>query len=346
MTVIDVALVPDASGLVFFARLSAAADAPLGARTVTWTNVRNGTANTATMTVAGPAPVLTSVTPSRALVGATTAIVISGANLVQGETTLELVTLDDAVRVVPGSVVFRDDRTIDLQLAVGATARIESSYFRLAAPGNTANLLPILIAPRPPTITSVTPASAAPGGTVDIQILGTNFHRASALLEVLGGGIAVSRYDVIRETLDQQTSTLMSATLVINSDAAAGTRTLKLTTIGGEAQTSFSIVIPRPVFGTFSASPSSITSGRSSLLSWSAIANATACEVNNGVGRVACTASSVAVFPSATTEYQLKATGPGGQDWRYVTVSVGQPAPPPSNVSAFGTSIPRIPRSK
>jgi hypothetical protein len=250
------------------------------------------------------------------------------------------------VSIVPGSIVVQNDRTIAVQFAVDATASLGSALFRVQSSDGGFDLQLIVIVPPAPRITRITPASGPPGSTVNIELLGTDFHRVSAALEVLGGGVSVSQYSVPRELDGQHTSNSMTATLVIDPNATPGARTVRVSTIGGVGDGTFSVSFQRPLMGTFTASPNPISPGRSSRLSWSAIANATACEVNNGVGRVACTASSVDVFPAATTEYQLKATGPGGQDWRYVTVNVEAPRPPPSNVSAARAVVPFIPRSK
>ena len=71
----------------------------------------------------------------------------------------------------------------------------------------------------------------------------------------------------------------------------------------------------------FSASPTSISSGGSATLTWNT-GNATSVTIDNGIGSVA-TSGSLSVTPVATTTYTLTATGPGGSATATATVSVG-----------------------
>jgi len=79
---------------------------------------------------------------------------------------------------------------------------------------------------------------------------------------------------------------------------------------------------PAPT-ATISASPSTITSGGSSTLSWSTT-NATSVSIDNGVGSVG-TSGSISVSPTSTTTYTITATGSGGtaNDSATVTVTTG-----------------------
>jgi probable HAF family extracellular repeat protein len=87
-----------------------------------------------------------------------------------------------------------------------------------------------------------------------------------------------------------------------------------------------------PVIANFSASPSSVVSGKSSTLSWS-VSDATSLSINQGVGTV--TGSSASVTPSATTTYTLTATNSAGSTQATATVNVTA-APTPS----FTTTAP------
>jgi hypothetical protein len=82
-----------------------------------------------------------------------------------------------------------------------------------------------------------------------------------------------------------------------------------------------------PVISSFTASPSSITSPQSSVLSWS-VTGATGLRLDPGnVDVTGQTSKSVA--PSATTTYILTATNSAGAVARSVTVTVTNGAPPP-----------------
>ncbi len=90
-----------------------------------------------------------------------------------------------------------------------------------------------------------------------------------------------------------------------------------------------------PVISAFSASPSSISSGQSSILSWS-VTGATALSIAPGVGPV--TGTSVSVSPTATTTYILTATNAGGSSTAAVTVTIGSGGGTSVSVSISPTS--------
>jgi uncharacterized cupredoxin-like copper-binding protein len=70
----------------------------------------------------------------------------------------------------------------------------------------------------------------------------------------------------------------------------------------------------------FDATPSSITAGQSSQLTW-IVQGATSVSINNGIGNVAATGSTT-VTPAATTTYTLTAVGPSGNVTATTTVTV------------------------
>jgi Tol biopolymer transport system component len=74
--------------------------------------------------------------------------------------------------------------------------------------------------------------------------------------------------------------------------------------------------------GTFSASPTSISNGSSTTLSWTS-ENATSASINNGVGSVTpVSGGSVTVNPTTTTTYTLTLTGNGESATYQTTVTV------------------------
>ncbi len=84
---------------------------------------------------------------------------------------------------------------------------------------------------------------------------------------------------------------------------------------------------PPPPEISFSAEPSSIITGESSILSWDTT-HAQSVRIEPGIGNVDLRGS-IVVSPTATTSYALVAEGPGGTASREVTVTV---APPPPQV--------------
>jgi len=76
-----------------------------------------------------------------------------------------------------------------------------------------------------------------------------------------------------------------------------------------------------PIINSFSADSPSITEGESSTLSWS-VTDATTVTINNGVGSVALSGTTV-VNPTTTTTYTLTATNTAGSVTATTTVTVG-----------------------
>ncbi len=84
----------------------------------------------------------------------------------------------------------------------------------------------------------------------------------------------------------------------------------------------------KPVINYFTAEPGTINSGQPSSLRWS-VDNATNVQIDT-VGQVSPNGRR-AVYPTATTDYHLTATGPGGTTDATTTVTVST-APPPAAV--------------
>ncbi|MEY3235640.1 MAG: hypothetical protein RL230_2911 [Pseudomonadota bacterium] len=83
---------------------------------------------------------------------------------------------------------------------------------------------------------------------------------------------------------------------------------------------------PQPSISSFSASPNSIRSGQSAVLTWS-VKDATNVSIDNGIGTV-LTQTSVTVNPLITTTYTLTASNARGSVLAATTLTVS-PSPPP-----------------
>lgn len=83
---------------------------------------------------------------------------------------------------------------------------------------------------------------------------------------------------------------------------------------------------PQPSISSFSASPNSISSGQSAVLTWS-VKDATNVSIDNGIGTV-LTQTSVTVNPLITTTYTLTASNARGSVLAATTLTVS-PSPPP-----------------
>ncbi|CAG0985760.1 hypothetical protein ANRL3_02439 [Anaerolineae bacterium] len=94
-----------------------------------------------------------------------------------------------------------------------------------------------------------------------------------------------------------------------------------------------------PAIESFTASPTTITSGQSATLSWGAVIGAEMAEIDNGIGGIA-TPGSIVVNPTTTTTYTL--TGICGDKSRtlQVTINVNPVAPPVATATATATTVP------
>lgn len=95
-----------------------------------------------------------------------------------------------------------------------------------------------------------------------------------------------------------------------------------------------------PVVNSFSASPSSITSGSSSTLSWNC-SNTTSVSISGVSGTFSATGSTT-VTPSSTTTYTLTATGSGGTATASTTVTVtssGSSEVEPNNSMSYADAL-------
>src|SRR5258706_9603350 len=86
----------------------------------------------------------------------------------------------------------------------------------------------------------------------------------------------------------------------------------------------FSGCTPPPTI-TFTANPTSISAGGSSVLTWTT-QNATSVSIDQGIGSVG-TNGNMTVSPAITTIYTLTTTGAGGSTTRSVTVTVESTPP-------------------
>ena len=94
---------------------------------------------------------------------------------------------------------------------------------------------------------------------------------------------------------------------------------------------------------TFTATPTSITSGESSTLTWES-SDADTCTASNGWAGSKALSGSESVSPTDTQTYSLDCSGEGGSVHKEVTVTVGSVPPPPPEaptltLSASPTSI-------
>ncbi len=122
-------------------------------------------------------------------------------------------------------------------------------------------------------------------------------------------------------------SWLTSGTVTVTYGGASASATFSVASLGA--------ISPAPNCS-FSATPSSITIGSSTVLGWGC-SGATSCSIDNNVGTVAASTGFENVAPSKTTTYTLSCTGAGGGETVPATVTVtGSTPPSPPTVSITG----------
>ena len=182
------------------------------------------------------------------------------------------------------------------------------------AGGTAAQAATVTIVPAPTVTLSANPTTIASGQTSTLRWSSTNAAGCTA-----SGGWSGAR-----------------AASGSQGVSPTGTTNYKLTCsgIGGSAADSAAVVIsgtPAAPTVTLTASPTTITSGQSSLLSWSST-NATSCTASGGWTGSRATSGTQSVSPTSTTTYTLGCTGAGGTASQSADVTVTTPPPPGSYV--------------
>jgi len=159
----------------------------------------------------------------------------------------------------------------------------------------------------PPVVTSfsASPASIEPGGS-------------STLSWTVNGARSVSMDNGIGNVAVKGTRAVTPSVTTIYSltaTNAAGSTTASTQVVvpgTGTATSPSSSTTGIPAISSFSASPSNISPGATSTLSWS-VANATSVNIQPGIGNVAASGST-AVTPASSTQYILMATNSSGSN--------------------------------
>jgi hypothetical protein len=190
----------------------------------------------------------------------------------------------------------------------------------------------------PPSVSITSPANgAAVGGTITVSANASDNVRVATVQfrldgEDLGAPDTSAPYAVSWNT--SQTTNGTHTLTAVARDEAGNTRTsatITVTTSNGGGNPSLS----------FSATPSSIDSGSTTTLAWNS-ANVSSCSASNDWSGPKPTSGNQVVGPlTASRNYTLSCSGPGGTISRSVTVAVTAVTPAPSvSLSATPTSVP------
>ncbi len=269
--------------------------------TLTATNATGSATATATVTV-NPAPQPPSITSFSAMPFTITAGQNSTLNWsVSGATSL---SIDNGVGAVTGTIK-----------VVSPTATTTYKLTATNAVGSVIAMATVTVNPasQPPTISSfiATPSTITVGqsSTLSWSVSGaTSLSIDNGIGTVTGTSKAMSP--------------IATTTYKLTATNAAGS-------VSATAMVTVNPVPQPPSIASFIATPSTITVGQSSTLSW-AVTGATSLSIDNGVGTV--TGTSKVVAPAATTTYKLTATNTVGSVTATATVTVN-----PQSTTSCGT---------
>jgi hypothetical protein len=151
---------------------------------------------------------------------------------------------------------------------------------------------------------------------VDKPVIGSFTASPSVISDAQSSTLSFSVTGATSLTINHGVGDVTGLTSIAVSPSTTTTYLLTATSAAGSGSTSATViaattvtVVPAPVITNFTASPSTISSGQSSTLSWS-VSGATALSIDHGIGAV--TGNSVNVSPTATTTYTLTASNTVG----------------------------------
>jgi hypothetical protein len=222
-------------------------------------------------------------------------------------------------------------RATNASESTGALSAVRTYTYTLSctgAGGSTSRTATVAVGAVPvPTVTiSANPAQVAQGGTSNLTWSSTNAQTCTA-----SGGWSGAR--------------ATAGTLTTSALTQTTTYTLTCSGLGGSGSGSTTVTVspvtPAPTL-TLTATPSAITQGGSSTLSWTTT-NATSCVASgdwNGSRNTSGTESTGALSTVRTYSYTLNCSGPGGTTGRTATVAVSATPPVPTvSISANPTQV-------
>jgi fibronectin type 3 domain-containing protein len=251
-------------------------------------------------------------------------------------------------RVNNGSQAYTEDQIQASAGAIAATFNMASSgasfnvgvmAFKAASGGGSGDTQ----APTVPTGLTATAVSSSginlswSASTDNVGVTGYDVYRCG------GSGCTPSSPAITQVTSgtsysDTNLTASTQYTYTVDAYDAAGNHSAQSSSATAATQASS---LTSPSISSFTANPSTITSGNSSTLSWTVSGNpAPTLSINNGIGTVS--GSSVNVSPTATTTYALTATNSQGNATASTTITVTiadtQPPTVPTNLTATAVS--------
>ena len=217
------------------AKLNIAAGAAVGARNVTVT-MGMGTSGPAVFTVTASGPTITTVAPADSAPGKTVNVTLTGTGFVSGATLAV-----SGAGITAQAVKFMSATQMTAQLAIASSAAAGPRNITVTTPaGTSAPVVFTVNSSTGPAITGLTPATGMAGKTVAVTLLGASLV-SGATLGISGTGVTFQSVTVV-------SATQITANLVIASGAAAGARSITVTTTAGtSAPAVFTVSASGPV---------------------------------------------------------------------------------------------------
>ncbi len=231
------------SGTQITANITIAANATVGTRDVSVTNPAPG-GGTATLanafSVNNPAPVLTSLAPSSALLGQTLNVILTGNNFVDG---VSSVSFGNGISINATTINSATQITANISIAANAALGARDVSVTNSAPGGGAATLTNGFNVGQPTLTltSINPVAANRLQTLDVTMTGTDF--------IIGTTTASFGPDIIVNSVTVTSATQLTANITITANAATGARSVSVTNPGISTATlnnSFIVNNPTP----------------------------------------------------------------------------------------------------
>jgi hypothetical protein len=235
------------------ATFTVASNATLGTRNVTVTTA-GSTSNPVTFTINPPAgPTITSISPNSGTQGVSVPVTLTGTNFVSGAA---VNVSGSGVTVSNVSVVSTTQLTATFTIASNATLGARNVTVTTSAGTSGAVTFTVNVLTAAPTLSSISPSSGTQGATVPVTLTGTDFVSGAAV-NVSGSGVTVSNVSAV-------STTQLTATFTIASNASAGTVNVTVTTPAGTSgSVPFGINAPAPPV-IASLGPTSVIAGGTS----------------------------------------------------------------------------------
>ncbi len=213
-----------------------------------------------------------------------------------------------------------------LLIVVSVIAILSSACIYLpSAPGGDSGQTPVI------TTFEASPNSISPGERSQLS-----WSVTGARSVTIDNGVGSVALRGTRAVVPAATTTYV---LTASNPQGTSTATVQVIVGGGGGSPPSSLA---PTISSFSAVPSFISAGGSSVLSWN-ISNASVASISPGVGSVNPVSGTQSVFPMGTTNYTLTASNSAGSVSQVVMISMGG-SPPPGGLPVINTfeAVPNV----